>query len=93
MLLPEAASLPRRDDRFGHGSSTRMAKSTSVKASGRKPRSRQRDRRVEKGIALAAAAVLGQVFQWRPGLARTPTRLREPAPFDVQAVFDALNKR
>jgi len=65
----------------------------SGKASGRNLRSRPRYIRANKGIAFSAAAVLGQLYQWRPDLKRKREGPREPGRFDVQAVFDALNKR
>jgi hypothetical protein len=68
-----------------------VTKPTTGKASGRKPRSR--DLRADKGIALAAAGVLGQLYQWGPGLKQTAAVARERRPFDVQAVFDALTRK
>ena len=42
---------------------------------------------------LEAAAALGQLYQWPPGLKRSREGPRGRGGFDVQAVFNALNKR
>jgi hypothetical protein len=68
-------------------------KRTSGNASRKPPRSRPRDTVANYAIARSAAAVLGQLYQWRPGLKQTPSAPQARRPFDVQAAFDAVNKK
>ncbi len=68
-------------------------KKTSGSASRKKVPSRRRDSVANRTIARSAAAVLGQLYQWRPGVTQARTVPRDRGPFDVQAVFDALNKK
>ncbi len=69
-----------------------MTKTMSGKVPGTKLRSRPRYG-TSKGLAFWTAAMLGQLYQWRPGLKQTQEGPREPGQFDVKAAFDAVNKR
>jgi len=67
-------------------------KSSRGNVAKRKPRSVPRDSRRAKGIAVAMASVLEQLYQWRPGRRRISDTNRVTVPFDVRAAFDALDK-
>jgi len=68
-------------------------KRTSGDALAKVARPDRRDSRANRAIARSAAAVLGQLYQWRPGLKHTRAVPRERGPFDVHAVFDSLKKK
>ena len=73
-------------------SGNRMTKGTGGKAR-KKRRPQWRVGGLDKGIAAAAAAVLGQLYQWHPRSRRRKEPSPKPEPFDVRATFGELNQR